>query len=264
MTDDDIDRKRAAAASFDDHASAYVHSPVHREGADLEQLASWCADADCALDVATGAGHAAGALLEAGVDAVVAADASPTMVATALEEYPGLRGTVVDAERLPFADDAFDAVTCRIAAHHFPNPDRFVREVARVLAPGGTVALEDNVAPPEASLEDFLNEVERLRDPTHVRSYTEREWRSWFADAGLAVEETQLLKKTLEYERWVATLEVPPERRERLERRFANPPPGACEAFDLAYDNEGIVQSFSSVKLLLRATPSAVGTPDPA
>lgn len=253
MTNDDINRKRATAASFDDHASAYVDSPVHREGADLEQLASWCADAERVLDVATGAGHTAGALLEAGVSAVVAADASPAMVATALEEYPGLRGAVADAERLPFADDAFDAVTCRIAAHHFPNPDRFVGEVARVLAPGGTVALEDNVAPPDGSLDDFLNGVERLRDPTHVRSYTDREWRSWFADAGLDVEETQLVKKTLEYEPWVETLEVPPERRERLERRFANPPPGARALFDLEYDDEGIVQSFSSLKLLLRA-----------
>ena len=252
VTDDDTSRKRETAASFDDHASAYVESPVHREGADLERLASWCTDAERALDVATGAGHTAGALLEAGVPAVVAADASPTMVATALEGYPGLDGAVADAERLPFADGAFDAVTCRIAAHHFPKPGRFVREIARVLAPGGTVALEDNVAPPEEPLDDFLDEVERLRDPTHVRSYTEREWRSWFAEAGLDVEETQLMKKTLEYERWVETLEVPTERRERLERRFANPPAGARELFDLEYDDEGVVQSFSSLKLLLR------------
>ncbi len=264
VTDDEISRKRAAAASFDDHADAYVDSPVHRTGADLERLVTWCADAEFALDVATGAGHTAGALLEAGVDEVVAADASPTMVATALEEHPGLRGVVADAERLPFADDVFDAVTCRIAAHHFPNPGRFVREVARVLAPGGTVAFEDNVAPPEESLDDFLNEVERLRDPTHVRSSTEREWRSWFADAGLDVEETQLVKKTLEYERWVETLEVSPERRERLERRFGNPPAGARALFDLVYDDEGVVQSFSSLKLLLRGTPStATGTVDP-
>ena len=263
VTGDDTDQKRATAASFDDHASSYVDSPVHRTGADLECLASWCADADRALDVATGAGHAAGALLEVGVDEIVAVDASPTMVTTALEEYPGLRGTVADAERLPFVDDTFDAVTCRIAAHHFPNPDRFVAEVARVLAPGGTVALEDNVAPPEESLDDFLNEVERLRDPTHVRSHTECEWRSWFADAGLGVEETQLVKKTIEYEPWVRTLEVSPERRERLERRFANPPSGAHELFDLEYDDEGVVRSFSSVKLLLRSTPSTAEVTDP-
>jgi len=89
---------------------------------DLDQLVDWCQDATYTLDVATGAGHVAGALAETGVSRVVAADLSPEMVRTATTEYPRIEGVAVDAERLPFAADRFDAVTCRFAAHHFPDP----------------------------------------------------------------------------------------------------------------------------------------------
>nr|WP_223301889.1 class I SAM-dependent methyltransferase [Haladaptatus sp. R4] len=141
---DELERKRATTDSFGAVAASYLDSDVHREGADLELLASWCDGASTALDVACGAGHTAGALAEtADADTVVAADATPEMVETATDAFPVV-GTVADAERLPFSDEAFDAVTCRIAAHHFPNPDAFVSEVARVLAPGGVVAFEDN------------------------------------------------------------------------------------------------------------------------
>jgi ubiquinone/menaquinone biosynthesis C-methylase UbiE len=138
--------KHTTAARFDAAAPDYLESDAHHTGADLETLAPWCADADRALDVAPGAGHTAGALGDTGVGTVVATDTAPAMVATAVETY-GVEGCVADAERLPFATETFDAVSCRIAAHHFPAPEQFVAEAARVLAPGGVLALEDNVAP---------------------------------------------------------------------------------------------------------------------
>nr|WP_240479569.1 class I SAM-dependent methyltransferase [Haloprofundus marisrubri] len=133
---ENADRKRDNARSFGDAASAYFDSDAHRAGDDLATLAEWCTDATRVLDVATGAGHTAGAVAAASAGDVVATDLTPEMVATATREFD-LPGVVADAERLPFADDSFDAVTCRIAAHHFPDPEAFVSEVARVLEPGG-------------------------------------------------------------------------------------------------------------------------------
>lgn len=250
--DDDPDRKRAAAERFAERAAGYVDSDVHRGGDDLGTLAEWCDGATRALDVATGTGHAAGALLAAGVPAVVAADAAPGMVRTAEREYPGVRGVVADAECLPFRDGAFDAVTCRIAAHHFPNPPAFVDEVARVLAPGGVLAFEDNVAPAGDALDRFLNAVERLRDPTHVRSHRASAWTEWLSAAGLVVEATRRLKRTLDYRDWVATQEPPAANRRELERLFADPAAGANELFEIRHD-DGRVASFANLKLLLRA-----------
>lgn len=177
--DERSNQKSATADSFGESADGYLDSNTHREGEDLELLASWCDDATRALDVATGVGHTAGALVDAGIPDVVASDASPSMVATSVDSFPGARGVVADAERLPFATDAFDAVTCRIAAHHFPDPEAFVGEVARILRPGGTFALEDNVTPEDEALDSFLDRLEELRDPTHVRSYRTSTWQQW-------------------------------------------------------------------------------------
>lgn len=250
---DDIDRKSAAADSFDEHASAYVESSVHRAGDDLEQLATWCGDAERALDVATGAGHTAGAIYDEGVSTVVATDAAPSMVQTAVSNFPGIRGAVADAERFPFVQGAFDAVSCRIAAHHFPDPEAFVSEVARVTASGGTFAFEDNIAPADEELATFLNEVERLRDPTHVASHTESTWKGWLRGAGFTIEESVVIKKTIDYRDWIEQLDTPPENRERLEELFADPPAGADELYEISRDEDG-VKSFANLKLLVRAT----------
>jgi len=250
---DRSDRKRSAAASFGAHADAYRESAVHRAGDDLDRLAAWCADAERAVDVATGAGHTAGALAEAGVDRVIAADAAPEMVATAVASSPAVEGVVADAERLPFAADAFDAAACRIAAHHFPDPAAFVAEVARVVEPGGTFAFEDNVAPDDDTLDDFLNTVERRRDPTHVRSHTVADWVAWLEDAGFTVETTAVITRTLDYEGWLRNVDASPERRRRVAAAFEDPPAGAAEAFSITHD-DGAVESFASHKLLAQAT----------
>jgi SAM-dependent methyltransferase len=250
---DDPARKRSAATSFGAHADAYRNSTVHREGDDLDRLAEWCSDVECGVDIATGAGHTAGALLDAGVDHVVAADAAPEMVATAVASYPAVEGVVADAERLPFVTDGVDAAACRIAAHHFPDPVAFVDEVARVLEPGGTFAFEDNVAPDDPALDDFLNTVERRRDPTHVRSHTVADWIGWLEDAGFTVETTEVITKTLDYEEWLGNVDASPERRRRVGAAFADPPNGAAEAFSITRGADG-VESFANIKLLARAT----------
>jgi len=249
---DEADRKRSTADTFDEHADAYVESSVHRAGDDLRTLATWCEDADRALDVATGAGHTAGAILDRGVPEVVATDAAPGMVATAGSEYPGVRAVVADAERLPFRADAFDAVACRIAAHHFPDPREFVAEVARVTEPGGVFAFEDNVAPDDDALDDFLNRVERLRDPSHVRSHRDSTWRKWLRDAGFEITEGFVITKTIDYGDWVRQLDTPAENRAQLEALFADPPAEAADLYEVEVDGEQ-VESFANLKLLLRA-----------
>ena len=94
------------------HAQAYRESDAHRQGPDLDLLVEW-AEGKTALDVASGGGHLARRLGEAGLD-VVTVDPSPGMQAD----------VIARAEDLPFADESFDTVATRIAPHHFEDVGR--------------------------------------------------------------------------------------------------------------------------------------------
>ena len=248
---DGPEEKRETAASFGAAATAYLDSDAHRTGEDLETLAEWCRGAGTTVDVATGAGHTAGAVAAVGVETVVAVDSSPEMVETAVDAFD-VAGLVGDAERLPIATNGVDAVTCRIAAHHFPDPEAFVDEVARVLRPGGTVAFEDNVAPDDPDVDAVLDRLERLRDPTHVRSHPTAQWCSWFEQRGFAVEDVLHFKKTLEFEPWVAAQSLEADRRERVERLLLEAPEEVASALEVRVD-DGAVESFANRKALIRA-----------
>jgi ubiquinone/menaquinone biosynthesis C-methylase UbiE len=251
--EDGANRKTVTADSFGASAERYLRSNTHREGADLERLASWCDEASWALDVATGAGHTAGALVDTGVPNVVAADASHSMVATSVDSFPGVAGVVADAERLPFPAETFDAVTCRIAAHHFPDPETFVEEVSRVLRPGGVFAFQDNVVPADDTLGSFLNRVEQMRDPTHVESYRTSTWHRWMENAGFAVAETAYLVKRLNVQAWIDRIHsLDAEERARVRRTWAEAPQSVLDFFDVRFE-DGAVESFGSPKALIRA-----------
>jgi SAM-dependent methyltransferase len=101
---------------------------------------------------------------------------------TTCDAAAGMRADVTcPAEALPFGDRSFDVVACRIAAHHFSDVAAAVREMGRVAR--RLVVIEDTLYADER-----VEEAERLRDPTHVRSYTEAQWRGYLAAAGLDVE----------------------------------------------------------------------------
>ncbi|MDQ3992160.1 MAG: class I SAM-dependent methyltransferase [Actinomycetota bacterium] len=167
-------------------ADAYREAVEHREGEDLDRIVEWSVGAKTALDVATGGGHVARRLREAGLGVVTA------------DPAPGMRADVLcRAEDLPFADDSFDVALTRIAPHHFQDVAAAVGELARVSRE--LVIVEDTLFASEA-----VEEAERLRDPTHVRSYTEREWRGLLASAGLTVEAIERYEKRHPVEPWLA------------------------------------------------------------
>ena len=167
-------------------AQAYVESDAHRQGEDLDRLVEWASGARTALDVATGGGHVARRLREAGLE-VVTTDAAPGMKPDVL----------CPAEDMPFADSSFDFVACRAAAHHFTDVRAAVREMARVAR--GQVLLVDTV-----NMGDAVEEAETLRDPSHVRNFTEAEWRQLVLDAGLALDEVAFFAHTIDVQAWLA------------------------------------------------------------
>ena len=176
---------------WNERAEAYRESATHASGDDLDLVVAWCEPAPGVnvLDVATGGGHVARKLREAGAK-VVTVDAAPGM-------EPDV---IAPADHLPFADSSFDAVACRIAAHHFPDVRAAVQEMARVAA--DRVVICDNTFTSESA-----EEADRLRDPSHVRNYGVAEWHSFFELAGLDVADEQFMNRPLEIEPWLARVE---------------------------------------------------------
>jgi SAM-dependent methyltransferase len=174
-------------STWSERAQAYRESPTHREGPDLDLLIEWCEPAQGvkALDVATGGGHVARRLREHGCEVVT------------LDPSPGMQPDVIArAEDLPFADGSFDVVVTRIAPHHFADVRAAVAEMERVS--NRLVVIEDTLFSSERH-----EEAERLRDPTHVRNYTEDEWRGLLEGAGLEVEQVECFEKTHPLEAWL-------------------------------------------------------------
>lgn len=227
--------KALVQRQFGAHAAAYVTSAVHAKGASLARVVELVAPrADWrALDVATGAGHMALAFAPH-VAHVTASDITPQMLAETarLAAGQGLANLVTahaDAESLPYPDASFELVSCRIAPHHFVNVPRFIREVARVLRPGGTFALVDNIAPDGETTPGFTadelaaadvtyNLFERIRDPSHGRALTAAAWRGLLADSGLAIAHQEIMEKAMPFAPWVKQQSVPAERIEELRR----------------------------------------------
>lgn len=170
---------------WSERAQAYRESEAHRRGRDLDLILEWSAGARTALDVATGGGHVARRLREAGLH-VVTTDAAPGM-------EPDV---VCRSEELPFADSSFDVVACRVAAHHFDDVALAVREMVRVSAK--LVLISDNLAGGER-----LEQAEKLRDSSHVRNYSEDEWRRFLEDAGARVAVVETIRHPIELQGWL-------------------------------------------------------------
>jgi SAM-dependent methyltransferase len=170
---------------WSERAALYVESDAHSRGEDLDTLVEWAAGARTALDVATGGGHVARRLREAGIEVVTC------------DRAPGMKPDVIcPAEHLPFADGSFDVVACRTAAHHFADVGASVAEMARVSA--DRVLLVDTMF-----MGDDVEQAEALRDPSHVRNYAADEWRGFVEHAGLEVAEVREFEHSFDLQAWL-------------------------------------------------------------
>jgi ubiquinone/menaquinone biosynthesis C-methylase UbiE len=194
------------------------------------------------LDVATGAGNTGLFLASLGHDVTLSDIAQPMLdkaSATARERGLTVKTRLHEAELFPYPDQSFDLVTCRVAAHHFSSPETFVHESARVLVKGGWFLLIDgSVEDEQSEAEEWVHEVEKLRDPSHHRFVTPRTWEGYCASAGLRVVHSGLTPfKQPDLNWYFDTAATSPENRAKVRELVRTAPDSACRLFQLGEED---------------------------
>ena len=243
---------RPAQEQFGRVAEAYVDSPNHAQGADLDCVVELAIahGGERVVDVGTGVAHTLRRVAPA-FRAAVGIDATREMLEAGrgvLERarVPGASLVQADATALQIASGSIDVVTSRLASHHFADAAGAFREIARILRPGGLFVLVDNFTPEGAEVDAFINDLERLRDASHVRSHTVRGWRHLAEAAGLRTSidsETSVTK--LDVDSWLARSQTPKDRADAVRHRLRDASPAVVRAFDVT------ATSFSVHKLIL-------------
>jgi SAM-dependent methyltransferase len=217
--------RQAVTSSFATQATSLEDPAAHFGRADV---LAWITDhtptspTDTVLEVAAGTALVARTLAPI-VRHVVATDVTPEMLdlgrrAARDADLPNVAFQLADATALPFADDGFDRVACRLALHHVEEPASVLSEMVRVCRPGGTLTVIDMVAP-DGPTGAVLNTLERLRDPSHTRALGASELHDAVA-AGTRVVHRAARDQLLVAERWLAQTATPADVAADIRHRF--------------------------------------------
>jgi ubiquinone/menaquinone biosynthesis C-methylase UbiE len=188
---------------------------------------------DTVLDVACGPGLVVCAFAQVARH-VTGIDLTPAMIdhARTLQQTKGLtniRWQVGDVLPLPYADASFSIVVSRYAFHHFLDPEAVLKEMTRVCAPGGTVVVVDVTSSSDPRKATVYNQMEKLRDPSHVRGLTLVELEALFARVALPVPRQRFYRVESQLE-------------DTLQRSFPNPGDADTirQIFLTALDDDGL------------------------
>ncbi|MFM2484947.1 class I SAM-dependent methyltransferase [Celerinatantimonas yamalensis] len=204
-------------AQFSPQANAYLHSEVHAKGDDLQLVRQLVGEQPQArvLDMGCGGGHVSFQLAEQ-VKEIVAFDLSNAMLQVVRTEaqkrcLTNLQTCQGNVASLPFADDHFDVVITRYSAHHWTQWSTALSEMRRVLKPSGQVMIIDVISSDEPLLDSWLQTIETIRDPSHVRDFTLSQWLQALTQQGFKLQSCQQFPLFLEFQSWIERMQPPAE-----------------------------------------------------
>ena len=252
-------KKQSAKDRFGRRAGAYSKNSILLDKDHLNLIVDLTAPkgSDKVLDVATGNGFLAFEFAKRVSEAsVTGCDMTRDMllVAESIQRERGLDNVdfrVMDAESLEFEDGSFDIVSCRFAFHHFTDPGKVVSEMVRVCKTGGKIVLVDGLSSEDATKSEYHNRIEQLRDPSHVRLYSEPELVRMLEDAGLKVIHARNWDADFYFDEWIKIADPGEEIAREVRRMMADSVEDDKIGLRVRFDDEGrLLFTYSTVILV--------------
>lgn len=197
--------------SFANQATQFSQNPILNNDEHLNVIVNMCsiAEEDWVLDLGCGTGLLT-QVIEEKTKRVVGLDLTREMLDEAQLQSKKKDKSVLyilgDAEKLPFLDGQFDCVMTRLTIHHFPQPIKIVKELARVLKPNGRMIISDIISDRDPEKQKNHNKVEQLRDPSHVKFLNEEEILEVIQEAGLVIDGIKKWDTKRELDEWMGIM----------------------------------------------------------
>lgn len=142
------------------------------------------------------------------------------------------------AQELPFLDRSFDIVFSRLAFHHFTDTKQAFSEMVRVLRPGGKLVMIDMEAAQE-ELRRTEDEIETMRDPSHVKKLSKQEMDALFSENGLTIVKSETTQIEQHLDRWMALTKTPEPVQKEIIFRMKEEIAGHAKTGVAPYEKEG-------------------------
>jgi len=217
-----------AKEQFNNQAKFYSSSKTFSAGESLNILSNLISKKTFknGLDVGTGAGFAAFELSKS-CEKVEATDISEGMINEAKKimkerNINNLNFNICSAEELNYSDKEFDIVTCRTAAHHFLDVEKFCSEVHRVLKDEGEFIIVDTITSDQIKLNNWHQEVELIRDKSHIKNLSLIEWKNIFKKSNFSFLDIIQSRVTMNLNDWMERSGTSSEDKKILKDKFQN------------------------------------------
>lgn len=177
-----------------------IEYPGYMNEAELSYFLSWAEPLKGnVLDVAACCGHVVCEIAPF-VESVVALDFRKEMIQKITKratekKLKNIKTGLSSLDCLSFGPATFDGIICRGITHHIANLELFLTEIVRVLKSGGWFLLEDIVGPNEFSFTEELDDIEKVRDPSHIHFYTPEAWKNMITHVGLEQKKIEIAPK---------------------------------------------------------------------